>query len=79
MSKLLIDVSVHTAQKAKSATFLNKIPIGMKNSDMKSCILTQNVSRKHMASDFATEFLKNSNSIPVGKAVGFLSISVIFL
>ena len=30
MSKLLIDASVHTAQKAKSATFLNKIPIGIR-------------------------------------------------
>ena len=29
MSKLLIDASVHIAQKAKSATFLSKIPIGI--------------------------------------------------
>ena len=38
---------------------------------MKSHMLTKNVSRKHMASELATEFLKNSNSIPVGKAAGF--------
>ena len=43
----------------------------VKNSDMKSHMLTKNVSRKHMASELATEFLKNSNSILVGKAAGF--------
>ena len=62
MSKLLIDASVHIAQKAKSATFLSKFQSEFwKNSDMKSYMLTQNVSRKHMASEFTTEFLKNSN------------------